>query len=44
MLTPIKVVQRPTIHDLSSSMDDFENHVDIKCDLLAKRVEDFKDT
>lgn len=42
-LAPIKVVQKPTIHDLSSSMDDYETHVDIRCDLLAKRVEDSKD-
>lgn len=24
-------------------MDDYETHVDIRCDLLAKRVEDSKD-
>ena len=39
---PIKVVQRPTIHDLSSSMDEYEAHVDARCDLLAARV-DMKD-
>ena len=36
---PIKVVQRPTIHDLSSSMDEYEAHVDARCDLLAPRVD-----
>ena len=36
---PIKVVQRPTVHDLSSSMDDYEAHVEARSDLLAARVD-----
>ena len=29
------VIQRPTIHDLSSSVDDFEQHIEKHSDLLA---------
>jgi|FrelakmetLWP11LW_1041352.scaffolds.fasta_scaffold375657_1 hypothetical protein len=36
---PIKVIQRPTIHDLSSSMDEYEAHVDARSDLLAAKID-----
>jgi len=36
---PIRLVQRPTIHDLSSSMDDYEAHVEARSDLLAAKID-----
>ena len=38
-MEPIKVVHKPTIHDLSSSMDEYEAKVDVRNDLLAPRVD-----
>ena len=36
---PIKVIQRPSQHDLSSSMDDLEIHLDQQSNLLAHKVD-----
>jgi len=38
-LEPIRVIQKPSIVDLSSSMDNYEAHVEAKSDLLAPRVD-----
>lgn len=36
---PIRVIQKPTIHDLSSSMDDYEAHIEARSDLLAPKID-----
>ena len=36
---PVRVIMRPTIHDLSSSMDDFEVHLEARSDLLAPKID-----
>jgi hypothetical protein len=38
-LEPIKVIQRPSIVALSSSMDDYDAHLEARSDLLAPRVD-----
>ncbi len=38
-LEPIKVIQKPSIVDLSSSMDDYESKLEARSDLLAPRID-----
>jgi len=39
---PVKVISRPSAVDLSSSVDDFDAHLEARSDLLAPKV-DMKD-
>ena len=36
---PERVIARPTVVDLSSSMDEYDAHLEARSDLLAPRVD-----
>ena len=38
-LNPIKVIATPTVHDLSSSMDNYEEHLEAQSELLAQKID-----